>query len=40
MDNSWKILQNGIKFKNNDFSEELKLEYLLASADGNIGYDE
>lgn len=24
----------------NDFSEELKLEYLLASADGNIGFDE
>lgn len=24
----------------NDFSEELKLEYLLASADGNIRFDE
>ena len=24
----------------NDFSEELKLEYLLASADGNIWFDE
>ena len=23
-----------------DFNEELKLEYLLASADGNIGFDE